>query len=484
MKKILLMVTVVSIAILMIATFSLAGCKTAATETTAAETTAAEATAETTVAETAAAETTSGEPVKLVIWWWGEQEAPGLEKFMQESTAMYTKEHPNVTFELVLQSTESLVEAFRAAGAAGEGPDIQYFWGGIYTIEDAWNGYIVPISDYISEEEINHVFTKNEQMMGGKIWGLPWYMVPMVLGYNKDIFTQAGLDPEKPPKTWTELMTACAAIKKAGFSPFELGNQEGIQGGWMQGWLGGQWMGGKTPRDFMAPALGKASYTDPKYATWWKYFGQLRDNGYLNNDYESIQLYQGMEEFMAGKGAISFGVLSSGVSWINAMGADKVGFMSAPIVEEAGGGWAQPDMIDVSSQTLGITSWSKNKEVAADFIVFLHSAERMNAMYLASGAPPCDDRFDQSLLKTEQEKWAFKQVTDGNWFYHNENYLPVKVNVDGNYVVAQQFIDENLKPEEAAKRVDDVAKLYRETEPDRLKQMIEWYDSFGEIFGE
>jgi raffinose/stachyose/melibiose transport system substrate-binding protein len=485
MKKILLMVTMMSIAIVMVATFSLAGCKTAATETTAAETAASETTvAETTAAETAAAETTSGEPVKLVIWWWGEQEAPGLEKFMQESTAMYTKEHPNVTFELVLQSTESLVEAFRAAGAAGEGPDIQYFWGGIYTIEDAWNGYIVPISDYISEEEINHVFTKNEQMMGGKIWGLPWYMVPMVLGYNKDIFTQAGLDPEKPPKTWTELMTACAAIKKAGYSPFELGNQEGIQGGWMQGWLGGQWMGGKTPRDFMAPALGKASYTDPKYATWWKYFGQLRDNGYLNNDYESIQLYQGMEEFMAGKGAISFGVLSSGVSWINAMGADKVGFMSAPIVEEAEGGWAKPDMIDVSSQTLGITKWSKNKEVAADFLVFLHSAERMNAMYLASGAPPCDDRFDQSLLKTEQEKWAFKQVTDGNWFYHNENYLPVKVNTDGNYVVAQQFIDENLTPEVAAQRVDDVAKLYRETEPDRLKQMIEWYDSFGEIFGE
>jgi len=36
----------------------------------------------------------------------------------------------------------------------------------------------------------------------------------------------------------------------------------------------------------------------------------------------------------------------------------------------------------------------------------------------------------------------------------------------------------------AAKRVDDVAKLYRNTEPDRLKQMIAWYDSFGQVFGE
>jgi raffinose/stachyose/melibiose transport system substrate-binding protein len=241
MKKTLSLLIIIAVILAMVVTFALTGCKstttaatTAAATTAAAETTAAATTA---AAETTAAATTSGEPVKLVIWWWGEQEAAGLEGFMKESTEMYTKEHPNVTFELVLQSTEALVEAFRAAGAAGEGPDIQYFWGGIYTIEDAWNGYIVPISDYISEEELGHVFTRNEQMMGGKIWGLPWYMVPMVIGYNKDIFTAAGLDPEKPPKTWTELMTACKAIKAAGYSPFELGNQEGIQGGWMQGWL-------------------------------------------------------------------------------------------------------------------------------------------------------------------------------------------------------------------------------------------------------
>lgn len=479
MKRILLMLLIVSITVTLVATFSITGCKTTTVETTAAATTAAE----TTVAETAA-ESTAAEPVKLVIWWWGEQEAAGLEGFMKESTEMYTKEHPNVTFELVLQSTESLVEAFRAAGAAGEGPDIQYFWGGILTIEDAWNDFIVPISDYLPEEELAHMYTRNEQMMGGKIWGAPWYMVPMVFGYNKDIFTKAGLDPEKPPKTWTDLMTASEAIKKAGFAPIMLGNQEGIQGGWMQGWLGGQWLGGKTPRDFMAPVIEEASYTDPKYATWWKYYGMLRDKGYLNNDYESIQLYQGMEEFMAGKGAFTFGVLSSAVSWINTMGVDKVGLMAAPIVEEAGGGWAKPEMIDVSSQALAITKWSENKEVAADFITFLHSAERQNAMYLQSGAPPCDDRFDMTLLKTEQEKWAYKQVTTGNWFFHNENYIPWQVDIDGHYVVAQQFIDEKLTPEEAAKRVDEVAKIFRTENPDTLQKMVDWYNSFGEVFGE
>ena len=478
------MLLIVSVTITLIATFSLTGCKTTVAET-AAETTAAATTAaaETTVAETAA-ETTAAEPVKLVIWWWGEQEAAGLEGFMKESTEMYTKEHPNVTFELVLQSTESLVEAFRAAGAAGEGPDIQYFWGGILTIEDAWNGFIVPISDYLSEEELGHMYTRNEQMMGGKIWGAPWYMVPMVFGYNKTIFKAAGLDPEKPPKTWTELMTACEAIKNAGEIPIMLGNQEGIQGGWMQAWLAGQWMSGKTPRDYMAPVVEKASYTDPKYATWWKYYGMLRDKGYLNDDFESIQLYQGMEEFMAGKGAITFGTLSSLTSWAKTLGVENVGIMAAPVIEEAGGDWGVTDKIDNSSQTLGITSWSQNKEVAADFIAFLHSAERQNAMYLASSAPPCDDRFDMSLLKTEQEKWAYEQITTGNWFFHNENYIPWQVNIDGHYAVAQQFIDEKLTPEVAAQRVDDAAKIFRNENPDTLQKMLDWYNSFGEVFGE
>jgi multiple sugar transport system substrate-binding protein len=483
MKRILKVLFIAVISVTLIAAFSMVSCQPATTTDTSAA--AEETSAETTAAqETTAAETVTEEPVNLVIWWWGEQEAAGLEGFMQESTEMYTEAHPNVTFELVLQSTESLVEAFRSAGAAGEGPDIQYFWGGILTIEDAWNDFIVPISDYLSEEELSHMYTSKEQMMGGKIWGAPWYMVPMVWGYNKDIFTEAGLDPEAPPQTWADWMAACEAIKTAGISPIMIGNQEGIMGGWMQGWLGGQWLSGNTPRDFMAPAIGEASYTDPKYATWWKYYGELRDKKYLNDDYSSIQLYQGMEEFMAGKGGFTFGVLSSGVNWINTMGADKVGLMSAPIATEADGEWAQPNMLDVSSQTLAITKWCENKEVAADFIAFLHTAERQNAMYLQSGAPPCDDRFDMSLLKTDQEKWAYEQVTSGNWFFHNENYVPWQVLIDGHYVVGQQFIDENLTPEEAAGRVDAAAEIFRNENPDTLQNMVDWYDSFGEVFEE
>src|SRR5512139_3793747 len=62
--------------------------------------------------ETQAPQPAAAEPVKLVVWWWGEQEAPGAQKWMDETIAMYQKEHPNVTFEAVLQSTDTLIPSF------------------------------------------------------------------------------------------------------------------------------------------------------------------------------------------------------------------------------------------------------------------------------------------------------------------------------------------------------------------------------------
>lgn len=40
----------------------------------------------------------------------------------------------------------------------------------------------------------------------GKIWSLPCNKSIQVLYYNKDLFRQAGLDPERPPATWDEFI--------------------------------------------------------------------------------------------------------------------------------------------------------------------------------------------------------------------------------------------------------------------------------------
>ncbi len=41
----------------------------------------------------------------------------------------------------------------------------------------------------------------------GQTWGIPFQRSTIVAYYNKDMFRAAGLDPEKPPKTWDELVS-------------------------------------------------------------------------------------------------------------------------------------------------------------------------------------------------------------------------------------------------------------------------------------
>lgn len=50
----------------------------------------------------------------------------------------------------------------------------------------------------------------------GKVVGLPFALSTPVLYYNRELFTQAGLDPEVAPKTWDEAATFATALKEAG----------------------------------------------------------------------------------------------------------------------------------------------------------------------------------------------------------------------------------------------------------------------------
>ncbi|MDI3327920.1 MAG: ABC transporter substrate-binding protein [Alicyclobacillaceae bacterium] len=47
----------------------------------------------------------------------------------------------------------------------------------------------------------------------GKLEGIPYSISNPVIYYNADLFKQAGLDPEKPPKTWNELREVARTVK-------------------------------------------------------------------------------------------------------------------------------------------------------------------------------------------------------------------------------------------------------------------------------
>jgi len=50
---------------------------------------------------------------------------------------------------------------------------------------------------------------------GGKTWGIPFQRSTIVMYYNKDAFRAAGLDPEKAPASWDELVAMGKKLTKA-----------------------------------------------------------------------------------------------------------------------------------------------------------------------------------------------------------------------------------------------------------------------------
>jgi len=71
-----------------------------------------------------------------------------------------------------------------------------------------WAQYVIPITNYYSTD--------------GKLWSMPFNSSTAMLYYNKDLFAKAGLDPNKPPKTWAELEAQGKKLLSSGVVPHVL----------------------------------------------------------------------------------------------------------------------------------------------------------------------------------------------------------------------------------------------------------------------
>jgi sn-glycerol 3-phosphate transport system substrate-binding protein len=71
-----------------------------------------------------------------------------------------------------------------------------------HEIKIDWNDFIKPVVGY---------YTKD-----GKLYSMPFNSSTPIFYYNRDAFKKAGLDPEKPPKTWQEVEAYSKKILGAG----------------------------------------------------------------------------------------------------------------------------------------------------------------------------------------------------------------------------------------------------------------------------
>ena len=132
----------------------------------------------------------------------------------------------------------------------------------------AWNGWSVPISDYVPASETKNWIGTKENMSGGKLWAMPQYLLGIPFMWNKAMFKKAGLDPNVGPKTWTELLADSKKLKAAGFTPLGMGNKDGYGGAWFFSLIGKQNL--NSIDELKAAMIGKADFADPKYSGFYQ----------------------------------------------------------------------------------------------------------------------------------------------------------------------------------------------------------------------
>lgn len=112
-----------------------------------------------------------------------------------------------------------------AAFRAGQAPHImQVFEVGTATMMGA-KGAVKPVFELMAEA--GEKFDTKDYVGGiagyystadGKMISMPFNSSSAIMWYNKDAFKKAGLDAEKPPKTWPEVFDYAKKLKAAGFA--------------------------------------------------------------------------------------------------------------------------------------------------------------------------------------------------------------------------------------------------------------------------
>jgi multiple sugar transport system substrate-binding protein len=76
----------------------------------------------------------------------------------------------------------------------------------------AQNDLIVPVPMTDAEKAAYYNFVPETVTFDGTQWGVPVAFSTKALYWNKDLFKEAGLDPEKAPATWAELIADAKAV--------------------------------------------------------------------------------------------------------------------------------------------------------------------------------------------------------------------------------------------------------------------------------
>lgn len=206
---------------------------------------------------------------------------------------LYQQENPNITIDYESVSSDSYYAKFTALNIADTLPDIT--WANAnYFVEEVKSGLLVDLSNELTNgknaegdkkwgetfvptalENCRNILRSLGDNYTGKNYGVPFTMTTVAVVYDKALFDSLGL---KAPETWADFENVNAALKKAGYIPISM-QEQNID--WWPRILWDQYCREKLTADPNAFEEEHMSFTDPQVKKGLTEFKKMYDKGWF-----------------------------------------------------------------------------------------------------------------------------------------------------------------------------------------------------------
>lgn len=346
------------------------------------------------------------EPVELTLWvksrnqddWYLSME----EKFLEE--------HPWITLNKVVKEGDPGNEFYQGV-ASGTAPDLIDC---SFTMMDSYMtaGILEPLNDYTAQWDEWGNFTKEYVDMftkDGTIYGVPSTVSPMLFGYNKALFKEAGL--EAAPKTWEE---ALEFAKKINNPDNQVSGYATLAAEWTEWFFQYYvWQAGGDLTKENEDGTAELTFTDPAVIEAAKYYQQLKSEGVLQSDM-TLKFGDLTADFAMGK----IGMMPFASDWVtdavsNGMDPDDLGLCLPP----AGPSGEQTTAIAGTTYVINAKSDQAKKDAAWEYIKFYNSGEYFASYFenlATKGAlsPVIIPRDDMSVTDFYEFPEEYKEVLE------------------------------------------------------------------------
>lgn len=325
--------------------------------------------------------------------------------------------------ELATFGNDPYKQRLRTAIGSPQAPDLFFNWGGGNLKEYVDAGKVEDLTPLLEENpELKDAFLPsvlNGAVLDGKTYGLPMRGVqPVELFFNSEVLEAAGVTP---PETWDDLLTAVDKIKATGVTPIALaGSQPWTELMWAEYLL--DRVGG--PEVFQNIRDGKnGGWNQPEVLQALTMLQDLIDRGAFGTEFASVGYDVGGASTILAQGDAGLHLMGSW-EYVNQLGqspdfvtSGNLGWTSFPAV--AGGKGDPSNLVGNVSNFYSLTSDSKNKEVAKEFLATaLTDEEYVSDLVAAGDVPPVTGVRDQleEADNADYTTWIYDETVNAKNF--------------------------------------------------------------------